>query len=77
MAARAGGVRADAVALNPAMVIGPHDPTGTASNRRVLGLAKFARFAPAFDGGLGVVDVADVGAAAGGERGADMITIFV
>ena len=54
----------DAVAINPAMMIGPHDPTGTASNRRVLGLAKIARFAPAFDGGLGVVDVADVGAAA-------------
>ena len=65
----------DALAVLPSMVIGPADPTGTASNRRIRAMARQARLPLWFEGGLAVVDVRDVAegilqAAGSGRRGA-------
>lgn len=62
----------DAVAVLPAMTVGPGDRHGTASNARLLAMFRGARLPFWFDGGLNVVDVRDVAAAhlRAAERGA-------
>ena len=54
------GEDVDAVAVLPAMTIGPNDPGEGASNRRIEQMYRQARMPIWFRGGLNIVDVRDI-----------------
>lgn len=62
----------DAVAVLPAMTVGPGDDRLTASNARIRAMLRYARVPVWFPGGTGLVDVRDVarGHVLAAERGA-------
>ncbi len=56
----ADGRGVDWVTVLPSMIVGPSDPSGTPSNRRIEAMFALPRQPIWFDGGLNLVDVRDV-----------------